>query len=459
MKPEQKLIIFRHDDCAENRNFVVELENKTYNLPEMGLIAWIQGHAHTNFVFEANGVLHICSSRPDCGGIDNTAGSIRLCTVNGTSLATKALFNIPPHDPSCDAVWTTKLSGSVDFASLLEIDGDLIVATCDDGYPKECGVYRLDGESGSIKWFTPTKNSIKNEISTDGDTVFAEDCQANVYAISAENGKILWQKALDEIPFHTRGCAIVNGDKVFAGTGRKPVFFNKKTGEILVVGEIAKKGELAPGKTIVSADGKTAYFNAQWYKLCALDTETGKTKWERFSQKEALSNHGAFWYRTNTPLLHDGKLYAFGYNHGAIVDAETGEEFLHKKIPYKTEVVGQACIDGDTLYLPTGRQGLVALNKDTLEEKWRYPVGGAAVYTCSYAVGQAHTVEASPVVIGDEIVFPANDGYVYFYDKSKPVLRKKIKLAFATLTTPIFKDEYFYAASFDGTVGKYPISK
>lgn len=454
---DQKVIIFRHDGCAENRNFVVELGEKTYNLPEIGLIAWIQGHAHTNFVFETNGVLHICSSRPDCGGIDNTAGSIRLCTVNGTEFTTKALFNVPPHDSSCDAVWTTKLPGSIDFASLLEVDGDLIVATCDDGYPKECGVYRLDGESGAIKWFTPTKNSIKNEISTDGNAIFAEDCQANVYAISASNGKILWQRSLDEIPFHTRGCAIVSGEKVFAGTGRKPVFFNKHSGEILFEGEPGKKGELATGKTVISKDGKTVYYNAQWYKLCAMDTEIGKTKWERFSQKGSLSNHGAFWYRTNTPLLHDGKLYAFGFHHGAIVDAETGEEFLHVQIPYKTEVVGQAVIDGEILYLPTGRQGVVALDKNTLEEKWRYPVEGALVYTCSYAVGQSNTVEASPVVIDDEIIFPANDGYVYFYDKTKPELHKKMKLPFPTLTAPILKDKYLFAASFDGTVGKYPM--
>ncbi len=457
LAPDQKVIIFRHDGCAENRNFVAALEDKTYNFPAMGLIAWIQGHDHTNFVFQTNGVLHVCSSRPDCGGIDNTAGSIRLCTVNGAEFTTRALFNIPPHDPSCEAIWTTKLDGNVDFASLLEIDGDLFVATCDDGYPKRCGIYRLDAQTGKVKWFTPTKNSIKNEISTDGKSIFAEDCQATVYAISANDGKMLWEREISDIPFHTRGCAIVHGDKVFVGTGHLPMFLDKHTGEILFKGEPAKKGELAPAKTIVSEDGKTVYFNAQWYKLCALDTETGETKWERFSQKDRLSNHGAFWYRTNTPLYHDGKLYAFGYGHGAIVDAESGEEFLHIKIPYKTEVVGQAAIDGNTLYLPTGRQGLVALDKDTLEEKWRYPVDGALVYTCSYAVGQSKTVEASPVIIGDRVIFPANDGYVYFYDKTKPYLHKKVKLPFPTLTAPIFKDGFLYAASFDGTVGKYPI--
>ena len=132
-------------------------------------------------------------------------------------------------------------------------------------------------------------------------------------------------------------------------------------------------------------------------------------------------------------------------------------EFLHVKIPYKNEVVGSAIIEGDILYLPTGKQGLVALDKDTLEEKWRYPVEGALIYTCSYAVGQEKTVEASPIILDNDIVFPANDGYVYFYDKTKPELHKKIKLAFPTLTTPIFKENFFFAASFDGTIGKYPI--
>ena len=154
---------------------------------------------------------------------------------------------------------------------------------------------------------------------------------------------------------------------------------------------------------------------------------------------------------------HDAKDSRYAQVTGRIVDAETGEEFLHVQIPYKTEVVGQAVIDGEILYLPTGRQGVVALDKNTLEEKWRYPVEGALVYTCSYAVGQSNTVEASPVVIDDEIIFPANDGYVYFYDKTKPELHKKMKLPFPTLTAPILKDKYLFAASFDGTVGKYPM--
>ena len=101
-------------------------------------------------------------------------------------------------------------------------------------------------------------------------------------------------------------------------------------------------------------------------------------------------------------------------------------------------------------------QGVVALDKDTLEEKWRYPVGGALIYTCSYAQGQANTVESTPVLTEDEIIFAANDGYVYFYDKTKPELHKKVKLAFPTLTTPILKKNYLFAASFDGTIGKYP---
>lgn len=457
--PDQKVIIFRHDGCSENRNFVVTFDHKTYDLPQMGLIAWIQGHAHTNFSFETNNVLHICSSRPDCGGIDNTAGSIRLCCINETDLTTRALFNIPNHDSNYNAIWTTKLPGTIEFASLLEVDGDLIAATCDDGYPKKCGIYRIDAENGKIKWFAPTKNSIKNEVSTDGKIIFAEDCQANVYAFSADDGALLWETSLSEIPFHTRGCAIVSAEKVFVGTGRLPMFLDKHSGNVLFKGEECKKGELATAKTRVSPDGKTVYFNAQWLKLSALDSDTGEIKWERFSQKGALENHGAFWYRTNTPLLNDGKLYAFGYNHGAIVNAETGEELLHKKIPYKTEVVGQGLIDGDTLYLPTGKQGLVALDKNTLDEKWRYPVEGALIYTCSYAVGQAKSVESSPSIIGDEIIFAANDGYVYFYDKTKPELHHKIKLAFPTLTTPIFQNDYFFAASFDGTVGKYPMPK
>jgi len=457
---KKTLVVFRHNAFAECPEFVAEFENDSFDFKKNGLIAWIQGHAHTCYANEVHSVLHLCSARPDSGGIDNTPGSVRKVSWDGNRLSTEVLYNLLPMQESYHAAWTTKLAGNIHYSSLLFVGEDLIAATCDDGYPKRCGIYRLSGKDGSVLWFYPTKNSVKGDTVFDGNNVYAQDCQGMLYSINAQSGTLNWETSGSaSASTHMRPSLRLRGDILYAGTGMQPTFFNKHDGSVLFMGDRVKKGSGAPAKTLLTDDGKTVIYHAQWLRMIALDAETGETKWDLRTQKDVIGSNGAFWYRTSTPAVYDGKLYAFGYFYGACCDVETGEIFLHKKLGLCTEVCGAPAIDSDTVYLPTGEQGVVALDRETLEEKWRYPVGGAKIFSASYVYGSSMTVEASPQIHNDEIVFAANDGWVYFYDKTKPELHKKIPLAFPTLTAPLIRDGYLYAASFDGTVGKYPISE
>ncbi|MBR5295702.1 MAG: PQQ-binding-like beta-propeller repeat protein, partial [Clostridia bacterium] len=455
---KKKIVIFRHNRYTEGTDFVVNFEDCTYNLPEMGLIAWIQGHDHSNFLMKKNKVLHMCSSRPDSGGIDNTAGSVRRVFIDEEKITTDIQFNLLPHTEKAAPIWLTKLDGYVEYASLIERGNKLFCATIDDGYPKKCGVYGIDKESGEILWFFPTQNSIKNDICANETQVFAQDCEGTVYSICAESGKLLWkfEDCQGEKYFH-RCSVATNGETVYAGNGRKLFFLRSSDGKKICEIDPQKRGDHAPSKHVFSDDKEIIFCNAQWLRLAAVNAKSGETLWELKSQKAEIGNPGAFWYRTNTPLYHDGKIYAFGFSHGAIADAKTGEILLHKAIPHKTEVVGSAAISDGILYLPTATQGVVALDPETLDELWRYPVDNGLVFSSSYIVGSKQTVEAPVQIIDDQIVFAANDGFVYFYDKKEPVLKKKIPLHFASITAPIIKKDHLYAVTFDGTVGKYKI--
>ena len=400
----------------------------------------------------------MCSSRPDSGGIDNTAGSVRRVFIDEEKITTDIQFNLLPHTEKAAPIWLTKLDGYVEYASLIERGNKLFCATIDDGYPKKCGVYGIDKESGEILWFFPTQNSIKNDICANETQVFAQDCEGTVYSICAESGKLLWkfEDCQGEKYFH-RCSVATNGETVYAGNGRKLFFLRSSDGKKICEIDPQKRGDHAPSKHVFSDDKEIIFCNAQWLRLAAVNAKSGETLWELKSQKAEIGNPGAFWYRTNTPLYHDGKIYAFGFSHGAIADAKTGEILLHKAIPHKTEVVGSAAISDGILYLPTATQGVVALDPETLDELWRYPVDNGLVFSSSYIVGSKQTVEAPVQIIDDQIVFAANDGFVYFYDKKEPVLKKKIPLHFASITAPIIKKDHLYAVTFDGTVGKYKI--
>ncbi len=468
-KAPKALVIFRHDRCAEGDRFVVPLAEKTLDLKKLGLIAWIHGHDHSCYTNLVEGSLLMGSAVPDSGGIDNTPASVRCTSVKGDALSTEILYRTHPHDEPAEAIWTVSLPGTIEYASLLELDDSLICATCDDGYPKTCGVYRLDKECGKILWFYQTKNSIKNKMAMDEDSVYCQDSEGNVYAIRLKDGTLRWQMQIlfpadpeqADSPLlsfnHCKNGVVLNEGLLYVGNGRAPLCLYAADGSVCFRGDVCKKGNSAPADTILSPDGSIVYYHAQWFRLLALDAASGKTLWDHRSQKKVIGNPGAFWFRTNTPLYHNGKLYVFGFSRGAIADAKTGEILLHKPISVKTEVVGAPIFHGDLIYLPTSKQGVVAMDPETLDVKFSYPVGEAQVLTSSYVVGRAMTVEASPLIRDGSLIIAANDGYVYFYDLDAPVLQRKIKLAFATLTTPIVKENHLFAASFDGTVGKYAL--
>ena len=60
---------------------------------------------------------------------------------------------------------------------------------------------------------------------------------------------------------------------------------------------------------------------------------------------------------------------------------------------------------------------LIALDSETLEEKWTCPVGDALVYTCPYSRQPSATIETSAVWAGDIVYVAASDGTVYGINK------------------------------------------
>jgi outer membrane protein assembly factor BamB len=60
---------------------------------------------------------------------------------------------------------------------------------------------------------------------------------------------------------------------------------------------------------------------------------------------------------------------------------------------------------------------LVALDNQTLEEKWSFLVEDALVYTSPYTRPMSGTIETSPALSGNIVFVAASDGYVYGIDK------------------------------------------
>ncbi len=69
-------------------------------------------------------------------------------------------------------------------------------------------------------------------------------------------------------------------------------------------------------------------------------------------------------------------------------------------------------------------EGVIAVQLDTFEIKYRLKTGKSLAYTSPYTNGDCATVESGIVPIGDSLVFGASDGYIYLTDKSLNAIGK-----------------------------------
>jgi outer membrane protein assembly factor BamB len=136
------------------------------------------------------------------------------------------------------------------------------------------------------------------------------------------------------------------------------------------------------------------------------------------------------------------------------VDANSGELLKQNAMPSSMNASGSPAIDGEDIYYPSAEKGVIALKRETLELKCIYPSGATLLFTAPYVRGDAQMVEASPIVLGNLIVFTASDGYLYVYDKNTAELVKKICLGAPSLVKPAIDGNAVYVGDFDGKISK-----
>ena len=450
MRPGQKLIVLDHDFCKwDPEGFSLPFFDGNINMREKGLLAWIYGHFHYNIAHDCDGVYNISSSRVDSAGIDSSAGGIRKIDVFEDKIRTEMLYDAPSPDIGDRYIWRTELNGYVGFSAPKELDGDIIIGTFDDGLPKKCGVYRLSGHDGAVKWFYQTKYGIHNDLASDGKLVFAQDEHGSVHCIDAESGAPVWERRLTLWKdSHTHSGALLAGELLICGSMFEVYALDKNGNEAWHTS--LGLGEGTPSKFVYDEKRDRIIVSNHWRGLASLDRKTGEKIWENRSKP--------VWFRTTTPTVCGDIIYSSGDIHVIKLDAESGE-FISDAIDVgcRTDVCGAPFVDGDTVYCPTARCGVLALDSRTLALKNVFPCGSAKIFTVPYEAGNIQTVESSPRVIGDTLIFAASDGAVYFYDKTTAWLKNKTEVGAPITADPIIGDGYMITADFFGRITKYAL--
>lgn len=339
--------------------------------------------------------------------------------------------------------WISNVGANIFMTSPLIHKGKVYIASIDEDLKGEGHVYALDGTSGALLWKYPVRNSIKNSIAIDDDRLFAQDAQGYLYAIDVESGNLCWEKQLpvDGLPAVVEGLVAANGI-VYAGTGKGLSALDTKNGNLLWQNKEWKQGN---GATSTYSLGKGVLIGSvQWGALYGNDAATGKLLWA--VSENGLRNRGS------SVAVHDNLLYLISNQTFFILAADNGKVIVRKKLPFSVDVTSTPLLTNTEIIFGTAQSGLVALDRETLEMKWKFSTDDALIYTSPYSRKKSSTIETSPVLSGNTVYVGASDGTIYGVDKENGKLVWKHKTGAPIFGSVAISGNTLITADFGGNI-------
>ena len=318
------------------------------------------------------------------------------------------------------------------------------MASLDENETGKASITKIEAATGQIVWKSPLKSSVRNNIAIDGGLVFAQDVQGIVYAIDTKNGAIVWQKDLKigVTPALNDGLVAKDGI-VYAGTGYQLTAFKGQTGEIIWQNKDWGRGEGCVATLTLSEDN-VLIGSRHWGALFGNNAETGKMLWQDWDKDLR--------FRAATPAAWGDVMYVTSANSLLMVENKTGRILIRKKLNYGVEVASTPLVTKEAIIFCTSNNGVVALDKETLEEKWHFKTREAMILSAPYQGNHPNTVETSPVLCGNQVYIGASDGTLYALDAQSGRLQWRHSMGAPLFATIAISGNGLFAVDFGGNV-------
>ncbi len=258
----------------------------------------------------------------------------------------------------------------------------------------------VDTKEGRELWSARIGSILKNNWgdgprgtpTVDGGFVYALGGQGTLICASAADGKIAWQKTMQEFGGETPGwgyteSVLVDGNRVVCTPGGKDgaiVALDKKTGATLWQSKEFTDGAQYSSIIAENLNGTRQYIQLTMQHVVGLNAADGKVLWSvDFPGKTAV---------IPTPIFQDGQVYVTaGYGVGCLsfkVGAGNAIEKLYENKVMKNHHGGAILVDGH-VYGHSDGVGWTCQNFKTGEEVWseKSALGKGAV---AYADGRLY---------------------------------------------------------------------
>lgn len=310
--------------------------------------------------------------------------------------------------------WVRNVGSNIYMSSPIIYEGNIYVASVDENGNGRASVSCLDASSGEIRWKYVVCNSVKNTIIASDGVIVAQDVDGNCYALDAATGKLAWQKQLatDKVlPSLIEGLVAEDGF-VYAGSGKGLCAIDVKSGNERWRNKDWNQNQ---GSTAtMSLDNGVLVSSSHWGALYGNDVATGKMLW--CVEKSGIR------HRSSSAVMQGDVFYLASDESLFLMETKTGRILQQKKLPFSVNVASSPLVTDKEIILGTVAEGVVALDRETWDEKWRYRTGEAMIYTAPYSRNPSATVEASPVWVGNMVVVGGADGVLYGLDKDNGAL-------------------------------------
>ena len=319
----------------------------------------------------------------------------------------------------------------------------LFTASVDDNESGKAAVVCMDAQNGTVCWRYSLRGSVRSSIAIADGLVFAQDVHGYLYAIQAETGTLVWEKDLNIGVLHPLNDGLVAvSDIVYAGTGKSLCALKAATGELIWKNGAWSRGEgcvatLSLGHSILIG-------HANWKGLYANNAVNGELLWENKDAELKYRSASVAWEGENLYLLSSRSFF--------ILNSKNGEIIVRKKLNCSVNVNSTPLVTGSEIIFGTATNGVIALDKQTLEEKWNFKTNPALIYTSPYSKPSSSTVETSPVLVGDTIFFGASDGILYALNRINGKLLWKYQTGVPIFSTVSIAGNALYVTDFAGNV-------
>ncbi|MCC8174429.1 MAG: PQQ-binding-like beta-propeller repeat protein [Odoribacter sp.] len=350
----------------------------------------------------------------------------------------KTAFN----DTLCP-LWLKNIGSNILMTSPLIYKGNIYIASVDENLKGNSKIVALDANNGEIIWEYFTRNSVKNTIVACQEFIFAQDVGGNLYAVDAKTGKLAWEKKLpvNGLPALIEGL-VATDSLLFAGTGSGLSAIEASSGNILWTNTAWKQSEGTTSTWTVA--NNLLICGSQWSGLYAHHPETGELLWK--NDKAGLRHRGA------SVAIHGHLGYLISESSFFIIDIYTGKIIVRKQLPFKVDVTSTPLLTDNEIIFGSSDSGLIALDNETLEIKWKFQTQPALIYTFPYTRYPSATIETSPVLIGENIYFGASDGNLYAVNKNNGELVWKHTTGSPLFSTVAASGNILVSVDFSGNV-------